>query len=180
MNATINTVTTSPVLSSKTCQLIKTTCSGDIAIRNKWRFLGEGLVSEGVTSLMLNKPSKGEYNPNEKLHGQINSAIESSFDDATQKLLKAEPKTLDQIQKGVRHYWIQQKASLFNKIRAHVVEVEKGDTKDTRTTKTKVQRILEKLGEARKLAKSMESPTFDVKAFDIGIQQAEKMVKGIK
>lgn len=176
MNANNVNLTT---LSAELSRITTDVCSGDRAIRNKWQFLGEAYHSEGITSTMLAKVGRGEFNPNEKLHLQIDTAITVSFDKEVQKILKAEPKTLDQVQKGVRHYWIQQRSSLFNKIRGHVVEAEKsGKDKDTRTTRPKTERALEHLGNARKLVKSMESATFDIKAFDLAVQQAEKILKG--
>lgn len=175
MNATINT----PILSAELSRVTTDTCSGDLAIRNKWKFIGESYQAENITSAMLMKPARGEFNPYEKLHGQINSAIDASFSKEVQTLLKKETKTLDQISKGVKHYWIQQRGSLFNKIRGHVVEAEKsGKDKETRSTRPKAERILEMLGNSRKLAKSMESANFDIKAFDLAVQQAEKIVKG--
>lgn len=168
----------SAILSAELFKTTQDVCSGDRVIRNKWQFLGEGYHSEGITSAMLRKPSKGEFNPFEKLHVQIESAIVSSFDKDVQKILKAETKTLDQVQKGVKAYWKAQVGSLFNKIRSHVAEAEKsGDEKSTRVTRSKVDRIIDHLGDARKLAKSMETPAFDVKAFDIEVQKLIAMVK---
>jgi len=169
-------------LSANLSTLTSDVVSGDRYIRNKWDFLSDGYLSEGITALMLTKPERGEKSPFEKLHKSIERAIVDSFDDDVKILLTKEPKTLSKVDQGTRRYWISQTASYFGKIRTHLKNKEEAlenpEESKTRKTKSKKDRILEGLAQVIKTAKGYDSATFDIKAFLSKMQEAENIVKG--
>ena len=175
---TTKAITLSSNLSTLTSDVVK----GDRFIRNKWDFLADGYLSEGITALMLTKPERGEKSPFEKLHKSIERAIVESFDDDVKILLTKEPKTLSKVDQGTRRYWISQTASYFGKIRTHLKNKEEAlenpEENKTRKTKSKKDRILEGLAQVIKTAKGYDSATFDIKAFLSKMQEAENIVKG--
>ena len=170
------------ILSSNLSTLTSDVIKGDRYIRNKWEFLAEGYLSEGITSLMLVKPERGEKSPFEKLHKGVERAIFESFDDDIKELLIKETKTLSKVEQGTKRYWNSQIASYFGKIRTHVKNKEEAlenpEENKTRKTKSKKDRILEGLAQVIKTAKGYDSATFDIKAFLSKVQEAENIVKG--
>jgi len=170
------------VLSTNLSTLTTDVCNGDRYIRNKWEFLAEGYISEGISAIMLTKPERGEKSPFEKLHKSVESAIFESLDGDVKELIKKEPKTLSKVDQGTRRYWMQQIASYFNKIRTHVKNKEDAldnpEESKSRKTKSKKDRILEGIAQVIKTAKGYDSATFDIKAFLSKMQEAENIVKG--
>ena len=180
MNATNNKK--SLVLSASLAKLTSATCRGDLEIRNKWMFLAQSYKDEGIVSLMLVKPERGEKSPYENLHLQVNAAIDASFDAEIQDLLKKENKTLSKIDQGTKRFWQQRRGAYFHKIQGHIKNLEEAEQDEaeskTRKTKSKKTRILEGLAQVVKIAKGYESADFDIKSFLSKMQEAENIVKG--
>lgn len=178
MNANTNK---SVILSASLLKLTTDTCRSDMQVRNKWVFLAKSYHDEGIASLMLNKPERGEKSPYEKLHRQVETAIVMSFDGEIQDLMKKEPKTLSKIDQGTRRYWQQQVGRYFAGIRSHIANFEKAEQDEaeskTRQTKSKKTRILEGMAQVVKIAKGYESADFDIKSFLSKMQEAELIVK---
>jgi hypothetical protein len=156
-------------ISTALVSLITETFKADYQVRHKFKFMAQSLADEKVTAEMLNKPEKGEENPYAKLHKQIESGIFHSYTKEVQELLHKEPKTLNEIDKGTRRYWLQQIASNFGKVRTHLAKLENDEANPeeakTRATRTKKDRIQDHLNQIVKIAKGYDSATFDIKAF---------------
>jgi hypothetical protein len=156
------------VMSQNTAQVLGDVIKGTITLVGKWRKAADLLIADGINSGMLIKPAKGEKNPNELLHNQINSVITGTFSEHVQKILAKDTKTLNDEQKETKRYWVRQTSSLFNKVRMHLVEAEKleadPDGKSPRVPTTKQGRAKDKINEAIKILKSIEKPDFDVVA----------------
>ena len=78
------------VLSQATVTLGKSAIDSDQKVAGKWKKFADSAISDGITSAMLAKPAKGEQNPNELLHNQINDMIVSTFSEHVQKIIVKE------------------------------------------------------------------------------------------
>lgn len=165
------------VLPETTCAYITTACRDDIKVLHKWRKTADALMADGINSDMLVKTPKGETNPNQALHDQIERAIKASFDEDVQLLLVKEPKSLSQVSKGVRSYWIKQVSSYFNKIRQHLKKLEEDGADKSRVTKTKKERIQAHIKNALDLVKSFENPDFNATALAKVLTDAQAIIK---
>lgn len=164
---TTNVINSTPlVLSSATVKLLDAALSGEFSGRGKWKKAADAIIADGVHSSMLIKPARGEANPYEALHFQINGLIVSHFSDHVQKLIPKEPKVLSDVDKDTRRYWMQQIGTMFGLIRKYVVQAE-AEPKDTspRVPKTKVQMAREYYQKGDEKLQSIENPTFDVAGF---------------
>ena len=178
-NLTGATKSTAFVLPPESYELTIQTVKADNAVSKKWQKLAEDYVSKGVIAMMLDKPKKGMQNKFEDLHNQINSAIRAGFDESVQKLFLAEPKTLNQDQRGVRNlYWNQHTASYFNKIRKHILNLESGDKASTpKTPKTHSGKAIEALESAKAEIQKIEAPNFDV---TLAVKSINTLIASIK
>ena len=149
----------------------------DVAVSSKWRKCAELFVSQGVTSAMLVKVGRGEDNPNEMLHHQINTAIIAAFSDHVKAVISKETKTLTPEQQETKRYWQKQLGSYFNKITKHVKKIEDTDKEPTakganqkrggvpKNAKGKIQYyLLQCIESMRKLETPMPSQDTDIKA----------------
>jgi hypothetical protein len=109
------------VLSASTFEIIAKTVRGDYHQEGKWKLMADSCTADGITAEMLVLPKKGEPNPFEKLHIQVKDAIKSGFSKEMQALLSKETKNLDEIQQGVKNYWVRQIASKFSKVQDHIL-----------------------------------------------------------
>ena len=90
----------------------------------------------------------------------------STFSEHVQKIIAKETKTLNEVDKETKRYWVRQISSYFNKVRMHIAKVEnEGEANEPRVPKTKVERIKEHLAEAVRIAQAIESPNFAVNDF---------------
>ena len=154
------------VLSQATVNLGKSAVDSDQKVSGKWKKFADSAISDGITSAMFTKPAKGEANPNELLHNQVNDMIVSTFTEHVQKIIAKETKTLNEVDKETKRYWVRQISSYFNKVRMHIAKVEnEGEANEPRVPKTKVERIKEHLAEAVRIAQAIESPNFAVNDF---------------
>jgi hypothetical protein len=160
----VNTV----VMSAETSKKVADAVSGEIVLKGKWKKASDLLMADGITVEMLDKPAKGEANPHENLHNQINRTIVSTFSTHVQSCLAKEMKTLSDVDKETKRYWTKQISSLFGKIRTHLesayklAEDEANGITSPRVAKTKVSRIKAHFNSALDILKSLENPSFDV------------------
>ena len=156
------------VMNSATASALANAISAEVVLKGKWKKASDLLISSGITTAMLVKPAKGEVNPNEKLHDQINATIVSTFNKHVQSCLAKEMKVLSEVDRETKRYWTKQISSLFNKVRTHLETAEKLADDESkgiiapRVTVTKVQRAKNSLQEGINILKSLEKPDFDV------------------
>jgi hypothetical protein len=150
-------------MSDNTKKNLAIALDGELKQVGKWKKASDLLMADGISSDMLIKPSKGEVNSNELLHGQIEDTIVSTFSEHVQKIIVKETKTLNDEQKETKRYWVRQVSSLFNKVRVHLLKAEAEPVeKGAKVILPKFQKVINKLNEAIEIAQSIESPNFDV------------------
>ena len=117
------------VLNTESQKALTDAVNKDVAVSSKWRKCAELFVSQGVSSDLLVKVGRGEENPNELLHHQINTAIIAAFSDHVKAVISKETKTLTPEQQETKRYWQKQLGSYFGKITKHVKRIEDADEK---------------------------------------------------
>jgi hypothetical protein len=95
-------------ISSKTSDLITKATKQTVGVKQTKALTLDSLQGDGVKSFMLDKPKQKKANPYPELHSSINSAIISALDEDVQTVLKKETKTLSDMEKGVKRFWMQQ------------------------------------------------------------------------
>jgi hypothetical protein len=145
---------TTIVLNTESQKALTDAVNKDVAVANKWRKCAELFVSQGVTSDLLVKVGRGEDNPNELLHHQINTAIIAGFSDHVKAIISKETKTLTPEQQETKRYWGQQVGSYFRKIEKHVINIEAaGKDSEESTSQAKAKGANQKRGGVPKSAK---------------------------
>lgn len=173
---------TNIVLNTESQKALTDAVNKDVAVANKWRKCAELFVSQGVTSDLLVKVGRGEENPNELLHHQINTAIIAGFTDHVKAVISKETKTLTPEQQETKRYWHKQLGSYFRKIEKHVINIEAADKAPTdkaptakganqkrggvpKNAKGRIQYyLLQCIESMRKLETPMPSQDTDIKA----------------
>jgi len=175
MNTAIKTV----VLDDVSRASITDVVSSDRVVQGKTKKMVDLLVARGVTSAMLDKPSKkSDANPHKELHFGMNQAIIAGFPKETQDLLSKDTKTLSEADKTAKRYGQQQIGSWFGKIKRALIAFENPQAQGSpRVTRTAQQRIIDSLNDAIDVARDMKEPSFDVTKFIKDIKASIAIVK---
>lgn len=148
------------VLGSDSARALSEAVKAESGARNKLKKCSDSLMSDGVTSSMLAKPSKGEANKFEALHNQINDIIIGTFSKTVQDIMAMPATARNDEQKETNRYWRQQVNSLFSKVRAHLTKTEKelleGSTPIVQRSKLEI--IHDKLVEVREMVQKWKNP----------------------
>ena len=101
------------VIGAKTADLITASTKKQLGVASSKKQTLDALQADGVKSFMLDAPAKGQKPAYPELVNQIRVAIVSALSDEVQTMLKKEPKTLSDVEKGVKRYWQMQIGSEF-------------------------------------------------------------------
>jgi hypothetical protein len=165
-------------LKENTQKLITEVIGNDRSTQGKWKLMTDALVSDGVKSNMLDKPSKKtDANPNATLQFSITQAITKGLPVTWQSLLTKETKSLSESDKQEKRYAQQQLGSYYGKIKRHLLAFENPKENAPRVTRTSQQRIIDALNEAIDVAQKDDELNFDVPKFIKDIKASIALVK---
>ena len=148
-------------------------------VKGKTKKMVDLLVSDGVKSSMLDKPSKKtDANPNATLQFSITQAIIKGLPIEWQSLISKDTKTLSETDKSAKRYAQQQVGSYYGKVKRALIDFE-NPNKDSapRIVRTPIERIIDALNEAIEVAQKAENLEMDVALFVKTIKHNIAMVK---
>lgn len=165
-------------LKENTQKLITDVIGNDRSTQGKWKLMTDALVSDGVKSSMLDKPSKKtDANPNATLQFSITQAIIKGLPAEWQSLITKETKTLSESDKNAKRYAQQQLGSYYGKIKRHLIAFENPKSSAPRVTRTSQQRIIDALNDAIEVAQKDDELDFDITSFIKIVKSAIAIVK---
>jgi hypothetical protein len=116
----------------------------------------------GVKSFMLDIPKQKKANAFAELHSSVKLAIVSALDSDIQALLGKEPKTLSDMDKGVKRYWQQQVGSEFAYYRRELKKREEREGRENNDKATPVEMYFKDLQSALDRLAKLEELDFDL------------------
>jgi len=149
-------------ISSKTSELITQSTKGTVAVKQTKALTLDSLQSDGVKSFMLEIPKQKKANGFAELHSSIKLAIVSALDSDIQALLGKEPKTLSDMDKGVKRYWQQQVGSEFAYYRRELKKREERSTRENNDKATPVEMYFKDLQNALDRLAKLEDVDFSL------------------
>jgi hypothetical protein len=147
-------------------------------VKGKTKKMVDLLVSDGIKSPMLDKPSKKtDANPNATLQFGITQAIIKGLPAEWVSLIAKDTKTLSESDKNTKRYAQQQVGSYYGKVQRALVDFENPKSSAPRVTRTAVQRIIDSLNDAIDVAQGSEDLNMDVALFIKNVKASIAMVK---
>jgi hypothetical protein len=150
------------VIGAKTADLITASTKKQLGVASSKKQTLDALQADKVKSFMLDAPAKGQKPAYPELVNQIRVAIVSAFDADLQVLLKKEPKTLSDMEKGVKRYWQQQIGSEFAYYRRELKKREDRETAGDTEKATPEQMYFKDLQSALDRLSKLESADFSI------------------
>jgi len=158
-------------ISSKTSGLITDSTKKQVGVKQTKALTLDSLQADGIKSFMLEMPKQKKANQFESLHSSIKLAIVSALDDDIQALLKKEPKTLSDMEKGVKRFWQQQVGSEFAYYRRELKKREVRAERDNNDKATPVQMYFRDLESAQARLLKLEELDFDLVAHTTALKK---------
>jgi hypothetical protein len=149
-------------ISSKTSGLITQSTKGTVAVKQTKALTLDSLQSDGIKSFMLDIPKQKKANAFAELHSSVKLAIVSALDSDIQALLGKEPKTLSDMDKGVKRYWQQQVGSEFAYYRRELKKREEREGRENNDKATPVEMYFKDLQSALDRLAKLEELDFDL------------------
>jgi hypothetical protein len=150
------------VIGAKTADLITASTKKQLGVASSKKMTLDALQADKVKSFMLDAPAKGQKPAYPELVNQIRVAIVSAFDADLQVLLKKEPKTLSDMEKGVKRYWQQQIGSEFAYYRRELKKREDRETAGDKEKSTDVEMYFKDLASAKARLEKLENAEFNI------------------
>ena len=145
----------SPKARAATIDVVKAETAG----LKKYRALADVYHADGIRAEML----ETEKNcGNVSLRTDVKLAITFGLTEAEQKIIAADVKTLDAVQKTARNDAKDKVEKYLGKIRKYLKDDESDGTGDAKETKTEIQRIQKMLDDALTKIQKLENPAFNV------------------
>jgi len=158
-------------ISSKTSELITKSTKGTVAVKQTKALTLDSLQADGVKSYMLDIPKQKKANGFAELHSSVKLAIVSALDSDIQALLGKEPKTLSDMDKGVKRYWQQQVGSEFAYYRRELKKREERATRENNEKATPVEMYFKDLQSALDRLAKIEELDFDLVAHTTALKK---------
>ena len=150
------------VIGAKTADLITASTKKQLGVASSKKQTLDALQADKVKSFMLDAPAKGQKPAYPELVNQIRVAIVSAFDADLQVLLKKEPKTLSDVEKGVKRYWQMQIGSEFAYYRRELKKREEREITGDKDKATPVDMYFKDLQSALDRLTKLENMEFDL------------------
>jgi hypothetical protein len=150
------------VIGAKTADLITASTKKQLGVASSKKQTLDALQADGVKSFMLDAPAKGQKPAYPELVNQIKVAIVSALSDEVQTILKKEPKTLSDVEKGVKRYWQMQIGSEFAYYRRELKKREERETAGDKDKSTPVDMYFKDLQSALDRLTKLENMEFDL------------------
>jgi hypothetical protein len=145
----------SPKARAATIDVVKAETAG----LKKYRALADVYHADGIRAEMLETEKNGG---NVSLRTDVKLAITFGLTEAEQKIIAADVKTLDAVQKTARNDAKDKVEKYLGKIRKYLKDDESDGTGDAKETKTEIQRIQKMLDDALTKIQKLENPAFNV------------------
>jgi hypothetical protein len=159
------------VIGAKTADLITASTKKQLGVASSKKQTLDALQADKVKSFMLDAPAKGQKPAYPELVNQIRVAIVSAFDADLQVLLKKEPKTLSDMEKGVKRYWQQQIGSEFAYYRRELKKREDREIAGDKEKSSDVEMYFKDLASAKARLEKLENAEFDIVLHKAGINK---------
>lgn len=161
-------ITLSPKARAATIDVVK----AESASLKKYRALADVYHADGIRSEFLETEKNGGI---VSLRTEVKAAITAGLTDAERKVIEADVKTLDDLQKLERNNAKDKVEKYLVKIRKYLKDDESsGESGDAKEPKTEMQRIQKLLDDALTKIQKIENPEFDV----VNVVKLIKSAKG--
>jgi hypothetical protein len=158
-------------ISAKSSDLITKSTKGTVAVKQTKALTLDSLQADGIKSYMLDIPKQKKANQFESLHSSVKLAIVSALDSDIQALLGKEPKTLSDMDKGVKRYWQQQVGSEFAYYRRELKKREEREGRENNDKATPVEMYFKELQSALDRLAKLEELDFDLVAHTTALKK---------
>jgi hypothetical protein len=158
-------------ISSKTIGLITKATKETVGVKQTKALTLDSLQADGIRSYMLEVTKQKKANPYPELHDSVKLAIVSALDEDIQALLKKEPKTLSDMEKGVKRFWQQQVGSEFAYYRRELKKREEREGRENNDKATPEEMYFKVLEDAQARLLKLEDIDFDLIAHTTALKK---------
>jgi hypothetical protein len=158
-------------ITSKTADLITKATKQTVGVKQTKALTLDSLQADGIKSFMLDIPKQKKANAFAELHSSVKLAIVSALDSDIQALLGKEPKTLSDMDKGVKRYWQQQVGSEFAYYRRELKKREEREGRENNDKATPVEMYFKELQSALDRLAKLEELDFDLVAHTTALKK---------